>query len=80
MSCGFGCPVGAAGWAAPGLDAVAGDVAGLCANEEVAITLANRIVINDINIFMEGILPVTSDEWQVTIFEEADISAIKLHA
>src|SRR5438445_2620007 len=59
ISCGFGCPVGAAGWAAPGLDAVAGDVAGLCANEEVAIKAAKRIVINDMNIFMGGILPVT---------------------
>src|SRR6266581_4462630 len=50
ISCGFGCPVGA-GWAAPGLDAVAGDVAGLCANEEVAIKAAKRIVTNDMNIF-----------------------------
>jgi hypothetical protein len=52
ISCGFGCPVGAAGWAAPGLDAVVGDVAGLCANEEVAIKVAKRIVIIGINIFM----------------------------
>jgi hypothetical protein len=66
ISCGFGCPVEAAGWAASGLDAVAGDVAGLCANEEVVIKVAQRIVINDMNIFMGGILPVTSDEWQVT--------------
>ena len=53
------------GWAALGADAVAGDVAGLCANEEVAIKVAKRIVINDMNIFMGGILPATSDEWQV---------------
>jgi len=32
--------------------AVAGDVTGLCANEEVAITVANRIVINDVKVFM----------------------------
>ena len=33
-------------------DAAAGDMAGVCANEEVAITVANRIVINDIKVFM----------------------------
>ena len=33
-------------------DAAAGDVAGVCANEEVAITVANRIVINEIKVFM----------------------------
>jgi hypothetical protein len=27
-------------------------VAGVCANEEVAITVANRIVINDVKVFM----------------------------
>src|SRR5437667_1903897 len=59
ISCGFGCPVGAAGWAAFGLDAVAGDVAGLCANEEIASSVANKIVASDIKIFMGGILPVT---------------------
>src|SRR6266487_818829 len=60
ISCGFGWPAGAAGWAAPGADAVAGDVAGLCANEEVASSVANRIVIDDINVFMMRILPMTS--------------------
>src|SRR6266849_10614756 len=59
ISCGFGCPVGAAGWAALRAESVAGDVAGLCANEEVATKVAKRIVINDMNVFMGGILPVT---------------------
>src|ERR1700756_1268657 len=62
ISCGFGCPAGAAGWAALGADAVAGDVAGFCANNEVAIDVANKIVISDINVFMGRILPVKSDE------------------
>src|SRR5437899_3167761 len=60
ISCGFGWPLGAAGWTAAGPDAVAGDVAGLCANEGVAISAANKIVINDINVFMMRILPVMS--------------------
>src|SRR5436190_19537742 len=61
ISCGFGWPAGAAGWAAlGGLDAPAGAESGFCANEEVASNVAKRIVINDINVFMEGILPVTS--------------------
>jgi len=34
--------------------ATAGDAAGLCANEGVAINVANRIVINGINVFMTG--------------------------
>jgi hypothetical protein len=37
-------------------------VAGLCANEGVAIKVAKKIVINELNIFMGGILPVTSDK------------------
>src|SRR5213080_341163 len=57
ISCGFGWPVAVAGWAAvSGLDAPAGDVDGvcafICANEEVASIVANRIVINGVNIFM----------------------------
>src|SRR6266568_8829479 len=53
ISCGFGWPVAVDGWAAlSGLDAAAGDVVGLCANEEVAITIANRVVSNGMNIFM----------------------------
>jgi len=82
ISCGFGWPVALTGWAALGADAVAGDVAGLCANEGVASSVANRIVISELNVFMGGILPVTSDEWQVTSanFEEAEIRAIKLRA
>jgi hypothetical protein len=52
ISCGFGWPVAGTGWTAAGAAAVAGDVAGLCANEEVAINAANKIVINDINVFM----------------------------
>src|SRR5437773_4183013 len=60
ISCGFGCPAGAAGWAAlGGLDAPAGAESGFCANKEVAIKVAKRIVINDMNVFMGGILPVT---------------------
>ena len=47
--------------------AVAGDVAGLCANEGVAISTANRIVINDVKVFMMRILPVTRRSWQATI-------------
>jgi hypothetical protein len=43
---------------------VAGEVAGLCANEEVANTVANRIVINDMKVFMGRILPVINEEWQ----------------
>src|SRR5213593_579889 len=66
ISCGFGWPAGAAGWAALcGLDAPAGAESGFCANEEVASNFAKRIVINDINAFTEGILPVTSDALQV---------------
>src|ERR1700745_2287733 len=53
ISCRFGCPVGAAGWAAPlGPDAVAGDVAVVCANKGIASNVANRIVDSDINVFM----------------------------
>ena len=39
---------------AAGEVATAGDSAGLWANEGVAISVANRIVLNDINIFMTG--------------------------
>src|ERR1051325_4793736 len=60
ISCGFDWPLAVAGWAALGADAVAGDVAGLCANEGIEISAANRIVINDINVFMTRILAVTS--------------------
>ena len=42
-----------------------GEVAGLWANEELAMTVANRIVINDVKVFMGRILPVISEEWQV---------------
>src|SRR5437588_11523385 len=52
ISCGFGWPVGAAGWAALEPDAVAGDVAEVCAHEGVAINVANRIVINDITVLL----------------------------
>src|SRR5262245_9792834 len=65
ISCGFGWPGGAAGWAPLGAESVAGDVAPLCANEEVAINVAKRIVINDVNVFIEDILPERSDRWQV---------------
>src|SRR5436190_10525607 len=53
ISCGFGWPIGALA-AAPGEAATAGDSSGLWANEEVAINVANGIVINDINFFMTG--------------------------
>jgi hypothetical protein len=58
ISSGFGWPVAVAGWAAVEPVAVAGDVAGLCANEEVAIRAAKTIVINGIMIFMTRMLPV----------------------
>src|SRR5262249_20170155 len=57
ISCGFGWPGGAAGWAAPEAESLAGDVAGLCANEEVASSVANTIVISEVNVFMASILP-----------------------
>src|ERR1043166_10211250 len=58
ISCGFGWPPEAAGWPASlAVDAVAGDVAGLCVNDEVAISAANKIVTNDINVFMWPISP-----------------------
>jgi len=47
--------------------AVAGDVAGLCANEELAMSVANRAVTNDIKVFMTRILPVTDGSWQAPI-------------
>jgi hypothetical protein len=34
--------------------AAAGDVAEVCAIEEVVINVANRIVINDVKVFMAG--------------------------
>jgi hypothetical protein len=46
--------------------AVAGDVAGLCANKEAAINVANRIVAKDVNVFIARIMAVTSRQWQVT--------------
>src|SRR4029077_135350 len=52
ISCGFGCPVAAAGWAELGLDAVSGGAVVFCANEEAAINVVNRIVINDVKVFM----------------------------
>src|SRR6266446_2028923 len=48
ISCGFGWPPGGATW----LVAARGDSAGLCGNEGLAIKVANRIVINDMNVFM----------------------------
>src|SRR6266567_4900723 len=51
ISCGFGCPVGAL-MPAAGEVAPVGDSAGLWANEGVAISVANRIVINDAKVFM----------------------------
>src|SRR4029077_17293875 len=62
ISCGFGWPVGAPAAAAAGEVATAGDTAGLCANEGSAISVANRIVINGINVFMTASCqrPVTS--------------------
>src|ERR1043166_1469394 len=66
ISCGFGWPAGAAGWAAlGGLDAPAGAESGFCANKEVASSVANTIVISEVNVFIASILPVTSDAWQV---------------
>ena len=52
ISCGFGWPVAFAGWAALAPDAVAGDVAGVWANEGIAINVAIRIVINEVRFFM----------------------------
>src|SRR5690348_15634868 len=57
ISCGFGWPVAVAGWAALTPDAVAGDVAGAWANEDIAINVANRIMINEVKVFMMRILP-----------------------
>src|ERR1043166_5331900 len=44
ISCGFGCPLAAAGWGELALDALSGGAAGVCANEEIADNVANRIV------------------------------------
>ena len=44
----------------------AGDEAVVCANEAVASNVASRIVISSVGIFMDRILPVTSDDWQAT--------------
>src|SRR6266487_1724977 len=52
ISCGFGWPPVAL--AAAGEVATAGDSAGLCANDGSAINVANRIVSNDVNVFMAG--------------------------
>src|SRR6476660_5125769 len=65
ISCGLGCPVALVACVAVSASAAAGDVAGLCANEEVAIIVANRIVIKDVNVFMRRILPPKYVEWQV---------------
>ena len=54
ISCWSGCPPGAAGWAALELDPPAGDVDVVCANEEVASKVANRITVSGIDIFMAG--------------------------
>src|SRR5215510_3192131 len=66
ISSGLGWPVAVAGWAVVEPVAVAGDVAGLCANEGLAISTANRIVINDVKVFIVRILPVTHRSWQAT--------------
>src|ERR1051326_444169 len=63
ISCGFGWPAGAAGWAPLAADAVAGELAGLCANDEDALNIANKIVMSEIDLFMPcifagGYLPV----------------------
>jgi hypothetical protein len=50
------------GWAADSDDAAGGDVAGVCANKEVASNVARRIVANDVNVFMAGIVPKISGE------------------
>src|ERR1041385_7566104 len=47
ISCGFDWPLAVAGWPALGADAVAGDVAGLCANEGVASRARERNVSKD---------------------------------
>src|ERR1700757_4115362 len=57
ISSGLGWPVAVAGWAAVEPVAVAGDVAGLCANEEAAIDVANTIVASDVKVFMPPNLP-----------------------
>lgn len=44
--------------AAAGEVATAGDVAGLCANEEIANNVANRIVARDVNAFIKKILSI----------------------
>src|ERR1041385_2376482 len=56
ISCGFGWPAAAAGCPALGADSVEGDVGGLCAKEKIPTKVANRIVINDRNLFMPLIL------------------------
>ena len=62
--------------------AVAGDVAGLWANTDIAIQ-ATTVVIKGIKVFMIGIVPVMGNNWQVTItpaygrfaaFERDDLS------
>jgi hypothetical protein len=45
---------------------MAGDVPGVCANDGIAIKAANKIALNEVNIFMTRILAVTSSRWQVT--------------
>jgi len=42
-------------------------MAEVCANEELAISIANRMAANDVNIFMVRIVPVIDNDWQVTI-------------
>ena len=66
ISCGFGWPVAVAGWAALVPDAVAGDVAGVWANEDIAINVANRIAINEVKVFMVRSLAVIRGDWQAT--------------
>src|SRR5437899_10340670 len=50
ISCGFGWPVAVAGWAALVPDAVAGDVAGVWANEGSAIDVAIRMVLDAVSV------------------------------
>src|SRR5215831_11847910 len=59
ISCGFGWSVAVAGWVALTPDAVAGEVAGVCANDGFAISIANSMAANDVIVFIVRIVPVT---------------------
>jgi len=58
ISCGFGGLPGALTAADDDVPA-AGDVAEVCADEGLAIAIANRMAANDVNFFMVSIVSVT---------------------